>query len=330
MRRTFLFSLIAGLLVLAACQPKASTTLAESRMAVPESAVATGGTSGYAPAAELAAPSVASDSAVYLPKASGANEKIVIKTASMSITVQDVAGTMQQIGTIARLYGGDVVSSNLYNTTDYNGVKIAQGDITVNVKAEQLDQAMADIRALVADPKNDISYENISSEDVTSTYVDLQSRKRNYENAAAKLTELMEKATKTEDALNVFNQLVSIQEQIEVLQGQINYYEHSSKLSTITIGVQEKSTVPPITTQGWNPLQTLRDAGQSLVKVLQGIADFLMRFVIIFGPFIFILVFLPWWITWLCLKRKGWTRKGLRLIRPQPTPPPVPASPKGK
>ncbi len=326
MKKTIIFSLIIGTMLLAACQAKANTGIYEERAVMADSYMAAPQMS--APVAEMPATvtgSAEGGAGSYTNTASAGNVKIVIKTASMSIVVLDVAGTMQQITSISRLYGGDVTYSNLYQTVNYEGVQISQGDITISVKAEQLDQAMTDVRALVADAKTDINSENISSEDVTSTYVDLQSRKRNYENAADKLTDLMDEATKTEDALNVFNQLMYIQEQIEVLQGQISYYEHSAKLSTITISVQEKSTIAPVTASGWQPLQTLRDAAQYLVRILQSIADFLMKFIVIIGPFFLILVFLPWLFTWLCLKKKGWTRKGLRFIRPLPVPPPMPA-----
>ncbi len=329
MKKIVIFTILIGCLLLGACQSKANTMTDEYRMAGAEPMVYSEEAAGYAPAAEMDVAPV-TGGATYSSTNVAASEKIVIKTASMSIVVLDVAGSMQQITSIARLYGGDVAYSNLYNTTNYEGTQVSQGDITINVKAEQLDQAMEDIRALVADPENDINSENINSEDVTSTYVDLQSRKRNYENAAAKLTDLMDEATKTEDALNVFNQLMYIQEQIEILQGQINYYEHSAKLSTITISVQEKSTIAPITTEGWNPLQTLRDAGQFLVRILQSIADFLMKFIVIVGPFILVLFVLPWLIAWWCLKSKGWKRKGLRFIRPLPVPPSMPEQTKSK
>ena len=49
----------------------------------------------------------------------------------------------------------------------------------------------------------------------TAEYTDLQSRLRNLEAAEAQLVNIMDGATKTEDVLSVFNQLVYIREQIQ-------------------------------------------------------------------------------------------------------------------
>ena len=47
----------------------------------------------------------------------------------------------------------------------------------------------------------------------------------------------MASATKTEDVMNVFNQLTQVREQIEVIKGQIKYYEESAALSAINVQI---------------------------------------------------------------------------------------------
>ena len=56
----------------------------------------------------------------------------------------------------------------------------------------------------------------------------------------------MEEATKTEDVLSVFNQLTQVREQIEVIKGQMQYYEQSAALSSISVELYANAAVQPV------------------------------------------------------------------------------------
>ena len=94
---------------------------------------------------------------------------------------------------------------------------------------------MTKIKAEVKNLATDIRSENVSGQDVTAEYTDLTSRRNNLERAEAQLQEIMASATKTEDVLNVFNQLTQIRGEIEVIKGQMKYYEESSNFSAINV-----------------------------------------------------------------------------------------------
>ncbi len=101
----------------------------------------------------------------------------------------------------------------------------------IRVPAEKLDEALETIKADAIE----VQSENQSGQDVTSQYVDLESQLKNLEAAEEQLMEIMQKAEKTEDVLNVFNQLTSIRGQIESIKGQMKYFEESAALSAITV-----------------------------------------------------------------------------------------------
>ncbi|MRS03180.1 DUF4349 domain-containing protein, partial [bacterium] len=184
-----------------------------------------------APAVMLDAANIASGKTDYA-SATIATERLVIKNANISIVVADPKNVVNAIAQLANGMGGFVVTSNIYQTF-YNDVEYNEGSITIRIPAAQLDTALSQIRAMVEDPKKDISSENISGEDVTSTVVDLESRLKNYQATQAQLLNFMDEAKTTKDALDVLNQLTYIQEQIELLQGQIKYYRESAALSAI-------------------------------------------------------------------------------------------------
>ena len=112
---------------------------------------------------------------------------------------------------------------------------------------------MDQIKALVKDPKTDITSENVSGQDVTKEYVDLQSQLTNLEQAETQLQKIMDLATKTEDVMMVYNQLVQVRQQIEMIKGQMKYYEDSARLSAINVTIQAQESVAPLTIGGWQP-----------------------------------------------------------------------------
>ncbi len=211
-------------------------------------------------------------------------ERVVIKNADLSLVVVDPAAALDTISKMADEKGGFVVNSNVYKVTSASGEELPAATLTIRVPAEQLDETLAEIKALVEDAKVDILSESVSGQDVTSEVTDLESRLRNLQQAEEQLLEIMANATATEDVIAVFQELTTIREDIEVLQGQLQYYQESAKLSAISITLQAKEAVAPITIGGWRPSLTLQRAAQALIDGLKFIANALIWIVIFVAP----------------------------------------------
>jgi ABC-type multidrug transport system fused ATPase/permease subunit len=218
----------------------------------------------------------------------------VIKNASLEIVVNAPDESMQSISSMAEEMGGFVVSANLYQTHTSDGQEVPRASITIRVPAERLGEALARIEA-ESDrlPLN----KNINSQDVTSEYTDLQSRLTNLEAAEAQLMLIMEDANRTEDVLNVFDQLTRVREQIEVLKGQMQYLETSAKLSAISVELIPNEVIQPISIGGWEPVGVIKDAIQSLIVALQGLVNigiwlalFILPIVLIIGVPLFFII----------------------------------------
>lgn len=224
-------------------------------------------------------------------------ERIVIKNGNLSVVVPDPAVSMDAISKIASGMGGYVVASNIYKTTTNSGLEVPAANITIRVPAEQMDVALKQIKAMVEDPAVDILSEDISGQDVTNEVTDLESRLRNLQAAETQLLEIMDNATKTEDVLSVFQELTTVRGEIEVIQGQIKYYRESASLSAISVYLQAKAAVEPITVAGWQPgvqvqkaLQALVNGGKYLVNLLIWLILFVLPLLaIIFLPIYFII-----------------------------------------
>jgi len=239
-------------------------------------------------------------------------ERLVIKNADLSITVDDPEAKIAAIANLAASMGGHVVSSNIYQSYANNGVQVPEGNITIRVPAESLNAALEEIKAGV----DEINNETVTGEDITDQYVDLQSRLKAKKAAEEKLLEIMEQANTTEDTLNVYAQLQIIQSDIEVLTGQINYYERSAAMSSITVSVIASEKNQPIEIGGWELGKTASEAVQDLIDYMQGFTRFLIRFIIFILPVLLTLA-LPFYLVFLGIRALVRRRRAKRAAKAQ-------------
>lgn len=249
----------------------------------------------------VAAATMAASSDESLGSGQPAPDRIVIRNADLSIVVEDPTVALDAIVQMAERMGGFVVNSNIYKTNTSSGNEVPEAYITIRVPAESLNAALAEIKNQTSDPGKDVLSENVSGQDVTKEYTDLNSRLKNLEDAETQLRRIMEEATKTEDVLNVFNQLTYYREQIEVTKGQIRYYEESSALSAINIRIQAKEAIQPITVAGWTPVGVARDAIQALINAAKFLVEALIWILLLVVP-VLILIFIPIYLVYLLIR----------------------------
>jgi hypothetical protein len=197
-------------------------------------------------------------------------DRLVIRNANLTLVVTDPTASVEAITKMAEDMGGYVATLNMYRAAYGAGSLTAtQGTITVRVPADRLDEAL---RAIKADAI-EVRSENVSGEDITQQYVDLQGRLRNLEAAEEQLQEIMGSATTTEDVMMVHNQLVQVQAEIESVKGQMQYFEQSARLSAITVELIPDVAAQPIQIAGWRPQGTAKAAVEALIQALQFLAD---------------------------------------------------------
>jgi hypothetical protein len=119
---------------------------------------------------------------------------------------------------------------------------------------------------------------------------------RNLESAEEQLTAIMEQAWETEDVLTVYNRLVEVQEQIEIIKGQMKYYEQSAALSAISVNIQANEAVQPLKIGNWQPVGVAKRAIQALINTLEFLVNVLIWIVLYILPVGLILFFPVRWI----------------------------------
>jgi hypothetical protein len=131
-------------------------------------------------------------------------------------------------------YNGNV--SDSYLSTNYQGLK--SFSITSNIPAADFDQFILDVENI-----KDFSDISINANDVTTYVLDIDSRLSSLMNEKKALEEIKLEAKTTSDRLEVQNQLRYINQDIEMLKGQKEYYTNAISYSKLTLNIREGSGI---------------------------------------------------------------------------------------
>ncbi|MAB96395.1 MAG: hypothetical protein CL496_04175 [Actinobacteria bacterium] len=160
----------------------------------------------------------------------------IIKTAyaSTDVSSSNFNSTIKSVENMVESYGGNI--SNTYLSTNYQGLQ--SYSLTINIPAEDFEDFLSGIEELS-------SFTNISSNanDVTRYVVDIDSRLKSLYSEKEALQDIKDEATSTSDKLQVQSQLRYINQDIEMLQGQKEFYENSTSFSKLTLEIREGSGV---------------------------------------------------------------------------------------
>jgi len=239
--------------------------------------------------------SVVSDALDQTSNIADDGTRLVIRNADLAVVVKDPKADMARISKLATEMGGFVVASNLYQSYyGPNSIEVPEATITIRVPSEKLEEVLAQIK----EDAVDVDYENISGQDVTSTYVDLQSRLAAKEAAEKKLLEIMEDAEDDEAVLAIYMQVQTVQTEIEVLKGQIKFYDESVALSAISVRLIAEEGTQPIAIGPWRPEGAAKQAVENLIRFFQNFVEFLIQLLIFILPAL-ILIAIPVYVAFI-------------------------------
>jgi hypothetical protein len=230
-------------------------------------------------------------------------ERMVIHTVELRLIVKDTQASLEAVQSLAGELGGYVASSRTWHTEEQ-----LSASLTLRVPADQLNTALEKLRALALE----VDSENISGEDVTQEYVDLEARLRNEEayekELLALLTEIRERTSKAEDILAVYERLTEVRGRIEQIKGRMQYLENMSAMATITVELIPSELMQPITVAGWHPTGTARSAIRALINAFQFFVDAAI-WIVLFGLPVLIIIAVPFVVLWYIIR---WLRRRKR------------------
>ena len=122
---------------------------------------------------------------------------------------------------------------------------------------------------------------NLNANDVTKYVLDIDSRLKSLNDEKEALEEIKAEAVSTSDKLQVQSQLRYINQDIQVLEGQKEYYENSVSYSSLTLDIREGSGVSLFS---WNYYV------QRALNWIESIIGFVVSFGIIVVPLLLLVL----------------------------------------
>lgn len=149
---------------------------------------------------------------------------MLIYTAQVTMAVFEVTPSLAKVEALARELGGFLARRD-------------DATITIRVPAARFDEALGRIETI-----GDMLHRNVSAEDVTEQFLDLEVRLRNARAVRDRLEKLLEKATKVEESVQIERELARVSEELERLEGRMKFLRDRAAFSTITVSFQPRPT----------------------------------------------------------------------------------------
>ena len=244
------------------------------------------------------------------------SERMIVKTGSLTLQVADLTPAMQRVNAIIAGVPGAYVaaSSTSYRAgAEQPGVPGVPGvmprdpgpgilpprpipapgqsaSLTLKVPSDSFGEVMTRLR----ETGSPVS-EQVSTQEVTEEFVDLEAQVRNLESTEQQYIRLLERAQRIEEILPIQQRITDVRGQIERLRGRMNLLQRRSDVSTITLtlllpgsGVAGAPDEPRVIT-------TLRYAFSQLGAVMLGFLDVAIYLGVYALPLLPIALFAWWW-----------------------------------
>ncbi|MES2284378.1 MAG: DUF4349 domain-containing protein [Bacteroidota bacterium] len=164
------------------------------------------------------------------------------KTADLNITVEDYKKARTEIEKIVKSGNAYIGSENEQNTTysitNYMVIRVLNKDF----------DSMVNKLLTVA---RNVNSKNVTAEDVTAQFVDIQSRLKSKKEIEKRYLDILQKASKVSDILEIEQKLGQIREEIEAKEGELKFLSDQVNYSTINFNFHQEFEYTPTDRPGF-------------------------------------------------------------------------------
>jgi len=261
-----------GVLVLAACSGSDDAATGESEDFVEENesievaraAEASKGTLGGGEIDESSVAVISADPVRYEPR--------IIRDGRVDIRIEP--GTFDtsaaQLRTLAADLGGYIAQGQT-RLEEADDVKYMTGWYTLRIPEDRFEEALGRL-----DGMGERLGVNLSSQDVTEEFVDLEGRLRYWRDQEQFYERLLAEATTINDLVTIQGRMQEVLLNIESIEGRLRYLEDRTSLSTLTVGLTEVPGATPLTPTDPTEVGIIQDALEQAGAVLLGTIGFMI------------------------------------------------------
>ena len=199
----------------------------------------------------------------------------IIKNAQLRFESPNLNKSFQNVQKAAQDYKA-IIQSDESGKNDYSVYR----NLTVRIPNQNFDAFLESISKGVSH----FDRKEISQQDITEEFIDIQSRMNTKKKLEQRYLQLLSKANKVSEILEIEKQLAEIREEIEAKEGQLKYMQNKVSMSTIQIemytqNASESGATVSYGSKIWNAVK----------EGFNGLSNFMLG-VISIWPFILIFV----------------------------------------
>jgi hypothetical protein len=161
-------------------------------------------------------------------------QRKLIRSGRIEFRTQDVARTKTELSKIC-----ESVHAYLSNETQRDTREILSYSQTIRVPESGFDELLTNTEKLA----QHINHRSVETDDVTEEYIDIESRLKAKRELEKRYLELLNKAQKVDDLLQIETEMSKVRSDIESMQGRLNYLRNRVAYSTLNVTYYEEKVV---------------------------------------------------------------------------------------
>ena len=224
------------------------------------------------------------------------NQKLIRKI-WLDAETEDMASLLKNVEERIAQLGGYVEARQIKNGSVYSGRSYRYADLTIRIPSAKLDSFVAG----VAEASN-VTDTKETTEDVTLSYVENESKIVALETEQTRLLELLTQAKTMDDILKIENRLTNIRSQLEQLKSQLRLYDNLVSYGTIYLSITEVTEYTPVDEPQnmWERIAV--GLSQSMKDLGAGLED-LVVWLVVGLPYWLMLAIVAGFVVWMVKRR---------------------------
>ena len=215
------------------------------------------------------------------------SDRKLIQTVNMSVETENLDIVLGHIDSRVAELGGYIEASNIRNGSIYSsGRRYRSADMTVRIPAENLTQFVDHMGEV-----SNVVSSNKTVDDVTLSYVSIESRMKALQTEEARLLELLAKAETMKDLLTVESRLTDVRTELEQVTSSLRVMDNQVNYATVDLYINEVTEYTPVE----EPETVWQRISEGFVKSLKGVGNFfeeLFVFLIVASPYFLLIAIL--------------------------------------
>ncbi len=227
-----------------------------------------------------AAPDAAMTKEVAASEAGGSmagsvsEQRAVVRTASVTLTVDKVPSAVEKLRALIAAAGGEVDSLSYSAGTEQpyplpieQSAGSARGPqsatVVIRVPAGKLEPLSRSVARL-----GEVTAQSAAQDDITAQVVDLDARLRNLRAEEIRLRSFLDKAVRVSDMLSIERELARVRGEIEAMQAQQRYLKDQVAMATLTVSLSQPAPVVSPAGTNWGFGEAVTRGVQAAATVL--------------------------------------------------------------